>query len=249
MSKTLKLFTLLLVTVLVLSACSTPEPTPEDIEPEVTEFIPTQAPTAFVPTVEPTITPRPMDGEVETPEPEATLIKIDPIDRPAIEFDFVAYTSNNLNLTFNVPSYWEVSGDVPDSSTIVFSEPLHDIRSGEAIPASVTIAVNSAATAQTTDDADYAIDQVMNDLRAQYPSLQTSSKDNNAMLDETGRYVTYWIEMPLYEGSEHTLKMRGRCLVVPKDKKLYMVRYICPAELNSQYVKVFYEIRGSIKEL
>ena len=42
---------------------------------------------------------------------------------------------------------------------------------------------------------------------------------------------------------------RGRILIVPVNKKLYQVRYICPAEYNSDYEKVFKEIRSTIEEL
>lgn len=249
MKKVFALCAVLVLLALVLSGCGAPEPTEEETPTQAPTEAPTEAPTPFVPTMEPTVTPRPMDGDVETPEPGTLAMKIDPIDKPPINFEpYVPYTSANLNLTFNIPSYWEVTGDEANSTTIVCSEPLADIRSGETIPASVVIAVNTLPMTQTVEEADLAIDQVMNTLREQYPSLETSSKDNNAMLGETGRYVTYWIEMPTGEGEE-TLRMRGRCLVVPKDRKLFMVRYICPADLNTQYVNVFYEIRGSLKEL
>ena len=52
----------------------------------------------------------------------------------------------------------------------------------------------------------------------------------------------------LTEG-EQELMTRGRILIVPVNKKLYQVRYICPAEYNSDYEKVFKEIRSTIEEL
>lgn len=250
MKKVWLLSAMLLLIVLVVSGCKAPEPIEE--EPQPTEMVTNSPPPEPTWTPEPTITPRPLLGEVERADASATPILIDPIDkptRPPVIFDpYVEYISNNLNIKFEVPQYWQVTGDEPGSGTLVFSEPAHDIRSGQGAAASVVVAVSNLSAAQTENDASAAIDQIMNELRNEYETLETSSKADNSMLGQKGKYVTYWIDQPI-EGQEKPLRMRGRCLVVPVNNKLYMLRYLCPAEYNSDYIEVFYKIRSTIAEL
>lgn len=251
MKKLLLLSAMLLIAVVLLSGCKAPDPVVEE-EPTPT-VLATEAPTPFVATPVPTVTPRTLEGEVERPPADATPIVIDPMDkptRPPVVFEpYYLYESPNLNLSFEVPSYWsDIQGEQAGSFTLSFSEPANDIRSGTGVPSSVVVSVSTAATAQTENDAKNAVDAWMNEYRAEFPSLSTSSKAPNNMMGETGSYVTYWIDVDV-EGSETPLRMRGRCLIIPKDKKLYMLRYLCPAEYNTDYEAVFKKIRSTIKEL
>lgn len=249
MKKILLLGTMLLLAALVLSGCKAPEPVTEE-QPTATPVV-TEAPTPNIPTVEPTITPRPMEGEVERPPADATPILIDPIDKPTrppvVLGNYRLYESPGLNISFEVPEYW-AGPEGEGTNTLTFSEPLNDIRSGRPVPSSVVISVSSLANVQTENDAKAALDAWLTDYRAEFQSLDTSSKAPNNMMGETGSYVTYWVDMPV-EGSDQPEKMRGRCLIVPKDKRLYMVRYLCPVDYNSDYEAVFKKIRSTIKEL
>ena len=145
---------------------------------------------------------------------------------------------------------WQWPQEDAGTTSLTFQEPMTDIRSGEAIPANVVITVSTLPTTQTTQDASSALDQWITDQRAEYPSLETSSKAENSMMGEKGSYVTYWIQMQKPNAEEgDTLRMRGRCLIVPRDKRLYMISYLCPAEFNTEYEKVFKKIRDTIEEL
>ena len=112
----------------------------------------------------------------------------------------------------------------------------------------MTIVVNTYSGTQSLEDATAELDSVISQIRSSYPSLDVSSKASNKMLGEQGTYVTYWISMELAEGEE-PLKTRGRILIVPKNRKLYQIRYICPAEYNSDYENVFKKIRSTMTEL
>lgn len=252
MKKLLLLSAMLLLAVFLLSACAAPDPTID--EPEVTEAPATPAPTIFVPTPEPTVTPRPLDGNIVAVAADATKIVIDPADKPTrpplLLGEYKLEESAQLGVSFEVPIYWEkVVDPALDVNTIVYQEPERDIRSGQVVASSLTISMTEMTTAQTLKDAQSYLDAWMSNFRSENPSLQTSSQDTNQIMGETGSYVTYWIDYPLNEDGTQTLRLRGRCLVVPVDRRLYMVRYLCPADFNSDYVNVFYKVRSTFSQL
>lgn len=251
MKKVLLLSAMLLIAVLLLSGCAAPEPV--DDTPSVDE-LPSATPEVIItPSPEPSITPRPMTGDVREPEAGATLIEIDPADRPTrppLVFEpYSDYENSTLGVKFQVPGYWEMRQEPSTADpTVVFMEPDNRILSGHTEAASITVSMAELPTAQTLKEAQSYLDAWLSNFRVEYPSLQTSSQDTNVIMGETGSYVTYWIDMPV-EGEEEPLRMRGRCLVVPKDKRLYMIRYLCPADYNSDYLKVFYNIRATMEEI
>lgn len=250
--KLLLLGALLLTAALVLGGCAAPEPA-EEPTPSPT---PTEAPTPFVPTPEPTITARPVEGAVETPEPDKTAMLIDPIDKPThppIVFEpYDVYTSV-LGYKVDVPSYFlKPPNDPQDELLRVFEEPQNDIRSGEVVPAYLSVQVHNGSTAQTEDDAKAELTRQLEEFKELYPSLRHTDQAYNAMLDEKGTYVTYWYdEVKDPNGDpEDTLNMRGRWLVVPKGNRLYVVRYACPSELNGMYENGLYkQVRATFEEV
>lgn len=251
MKKALLLAILLLMGLVLLSACGTPEPT----EPEATPTeVPTEPPPTFVaPTPVPTITPIPMEG-VEWPSEGATLLSIDPIDkptRPPIIFEpYVEYVSpSEIGVRFQYPAYWEEPSYDGATGYLTIREPATDIRSGTGVASEVTIMMQEYPTAQTERDAQNALDSYLDHLRGIHPTLTASSSDTNSMMGSAGKYVTYRYDHALNEDGSEVLKMRGRILVVPKDKRLYTVQYLCPAEWNSDYVNVYYTLRSTMEEL
>lgn len=251
MKKWLLLVMALLAIGLLLSGCKAPEP--ETDEP--TSEPPTQAPTAtvFQPTPVPTVTPIVFEGvEVETP---ATPIRIDPVDRPPIKFTYVDKTNTALGITYKVPSNWvEGSYEGDGSKTVYYVEPEDQILSGLEVASSITITVVTRSSTQSKEDCDAYLDSMVEGMRDSFATLETSRHDDNVMMGESGRYLTYWAGVEV-EGYEEPLRMRGRILVIPKDNKLYEVRYLCPADYNvgveegTGYYEVFKQVRGSIKEI
>ena len=254
MKRLVKIISLLLVVLLAASGCALLEKVgigsgsgPTEAPSPSSE--PTAPPTEPPYTPEPTITPRTLAAEVEMPEDGATPLLIDPIDkptRPPLVFNFVEYVSQQLGISFEIPSTWVASTVEDNSNAIVFTEP--DSEAHEGFASSITIVVNTYSNNQTLADAESELDSIISQIRSTYPQLEVSSKASNQMLGETGTYVTYWINMPMGEG-EPELRTRGRILVVPINKKLYQIRYICPADYNSDYEEVFKKIRSTITEL
>ena len=246
MNATLKRILPLMLAAALLGGCAAQKQPAEPTEPpETATPVPTEVPW----TPEPTITPRTFDIAVEMPSNGATPLLIHPIDeptRPPLTFNFVQYVSQQLGIQFNVPASWTASSIEGSSNALVFTEP--DSEAHDGFASSVTIVVNTYSGTQSLEDATAELDSVISQIRSSYPSLDVSSKASNKMLGEQGTYVTYWISMELAEGEE-PLKTRGRILIVPKNRKLYQIRYICPAEYNSDYENVFKKIRSTMTEL
>ena len=249
MKRFAKVLALLLAILLTASGCAVFQGGAEPTEAPTETPAPTPAPTEKPYTPEPTITPRTLAADVEMPEGGATPLLIHPIDeptRPPLVFNYVEYTSQQLGISFNIPASWVASQIEGNSNALVFTEPDNEAHDGFA--SSVTLVVNTYSSAQNEDDAKAELDSVIAQIKESYPQMTVSDKARNRMLGENGVYVTYRIKMPMGEG-EQELMTRGRILIVPVNKKLYQVRYICPAEYNSDYEKVFKEIRSTIEEL
>lgn len=251
MKKIWRLLALLLLVALVATGCGTPENDPEE---EATPTpSPSPSPTPFVVTPEPTVTPIVFEGEVEYPESGATLLMIDPVDKPtAPPVELGEYRTESLpelGISFEIPAYWEkLAAAEGIENTVAYAEPMDQIRSGTGVPSSVTVSVSSYSTQQTLQDAEAALDDYLTQLRAEFPDLQNSRKDSNQMLGEEGSYVTYWLEIYPAD-SEYPVYMRGRILVLPKERRLYMVRYMCPRDFNGSYESVYKKIRSSFTEI
>ena len=249
MKRFAKVLALLLAILLTASGCAVFQGGAEPTEAPTETPAPTPAPTEKPYTPEPTITPRTLAADVEMPEGGATPLLIHPIDeptRPPLVFNYVEYTSQQLGISFNIPASWVASQIEGNSNALVFTEP--DSEAHDGFASSVTLVVNTYSSAQNEDDAKAELDSVIAQIKESYPQMTVSDKASNRMLGENGVYVTYRIKMPMGEG-EQELMTRGRILIVPVNKKLYQVRYICPAEYNSDYEKVFKEIRSTIEEL
>lgn len=253
MKNATKIIAMLLLIVLAASGCKAPEPVQE--EPSETPE-PTEAPTPFQPTQVPTATPRQVDGEVERPGPEETPLLIDPVDKPTIPpivFEpYVTYTSPTMNVSFEIPSYFQLDEANSTENTLVFMEPMNEIRSHEKVRASLTIAISTHATEQTEREADLALDSFIDTLRSSefLQNVEVSSKADNSMLDVKGRYITFWVDQEAEDGSGEMVKMRGRCLMLPKGTRMYQVRFMCPRFYNTQYEDgVYKKIRATFTEL
>lgn len=246
MNATLKRILPLMLAAALLGGCAAQKQPAEPTEPpETATPVPTEVPW----TPEPTITPRTFDIAVEMPSNGATPLLIHPIDeptRPPLTFNFVQYVSQQLGIQFNVPASWTVSSIEGSSNALVFTEP--DSEAHDGFASSLTIVVNTYSSLQTLCDASAELDSVISQIRSSYPQLEVSSKAENRMLGETGSYVTYWIDMPVDENGG-TLRTRGRILVVPRNRKLYQLRYICPASYNADYENVYHEFRTTVEEL
>lgn len=249
MMKRFALLLVLLLTVVVLAGCKGPgtdgengTQNPGSGQAGTTDSVSTDpTPTPEI-TPEPTVTPRQVAMAVETAAPGATPLLIDPIDRPTIppiKFTYVNYESVNLGVSFNYPEGWIES--MPLENTVQFLEPENQAHDG--VQTQLVIQVTTAPTNQTEEHAKNELNRIVDAMRVEYPDISVGAIGENPMLGETGYYVN--IRIPQADGSA----LRGRILVLAKNRVLYQVRYICPANYNSEYEKIYREVRNSIKEL
>lgn len=248
MKKLLLLGAILVMVALVLTGCGAPKPA-EEPSPSPS---PTEEPTPYIPTPEPTVTPYPFT-DVEWPsDPSATLLSIDPITRPTpkpITLEpYEERVSNSVGISVQVPSYFY--GPEEDGKTATFYEPENEIRSETGVPATFIISSDLRTTAQTTGDAEAQLNATIDQNRSIFSNFKVSSVASNPLMGvQDGRYVTITFDQPTPEGPEASVAMRGRILVVPVDRTLYTVVIYYPAAFHDDYVKVYRQLRDTMKEL
>lgn len=251
MKKFMHIIVLLLCVALLVTGCKAPEPEPETDELEAATPAPTAAPTTKGWEPDPTITPFVFEGELVTPEPGHFAPLIHPMDRPKLVFEPYKYDEfPTVGVGFEFPENWVRTNDSAAANTITFYEPYDDIQSNEPTPASIDVAISTLGSAPSKAQVEQAITDELNSLKGQFSGLEYSSFADQKMKEfpDMGRYVTYWIEVPI-DGQVETVRMRGRIHVVPVDKKLVMIRYACPADYNSDYEEVYMRVRDTIKLL
>ncbi|MEG0767290.1 MAG: hypothetical protein RR482_06195 [Clostridia bacterium] len=233
---------LVLLVILSLTACQAPKEQNSTPDPTPTSPVQLSITPPPMPTAEPMITPRPVALTVETVAPEATVILIDPIDKPTrapLVFAYELFEAQSLGVAFQVPMGWISSK--PNDSTLVFTEPEDQAHDGYATK--ITVQVLNMKENQTQETASAELDNVLDLLKSEYANMTNSDKGSNAMLAEKGPYVNIRIQL------DDINALRGRVTIVPKGKKLYQVRYICPANYNSDYGNIYREIRSSMSEI
>lgn len=236
-----------LVILLFLTGCSAPEPIEEE-EVAVATAAPTATPTAKGWVPDPTVTPMDL-GEYITPQPGARAPLIHPVDRAKLSFEPYTYDEpGGLGVGFEIPATWEQQ--LVGESAVTYYEPDNNKQSKEPIASSIDIAISVTSSAATLQDADAKITEVLNEMGKQYDNLQFSSRAQQRMknLREMGVYVTFWIDAKP-DGQETPITMRGRIHVVPVDRKLVLVRYVCPADYNTDYEDIYRRVRDTIRML
>jgi len=236
---------LLLAVLLFLSGCSAPEPIEEE---EAATPTPTAAPTAKGWVPDPTVTPMDL-GEYVTPQPGHRAPLIHAVDRVQLSFEPYTYDEPvGLGVGFERPATWD--RQLVGQSSVTYYEPDNNIQSKEPVASSIDISVSLTSGNATIQDADAKIEEVLREMGNQYDNLQFSSRAQQRMknLREMGVYVTFWIDATP-DGQEMPITMRGRIHVVPVDKKLVLVRYVCPADYNTDYEAIYRKVRDTIRVL
>lgn len=260
MKKIARLLLILLAIAFLLTGCKAPE---ETVEPEIIDTQPTQTPkkksAEAAPTIvwepDPTITPITFEGDLLTPKPSEDPPLIHPIDRQKFDFTDTEYVEpkepTDLGVGFNVPKNWLPFIDPNLPTTITYMEPPDNIQSGTGIPSTVMVSISSTASEATEKDAQDLIDESLRLLEEQYPNSLEYSKPAMQRMNELrkeGPYVTFWIEL-VPDGQNKSVRVRGRIHVVPKDRKLVLIRYYCPADYNVDYSEVYVKVRETIRLL
>lgn len=249
----MKRFALILILIMMtclLIGCTTPETGGDDPAGVVngengqdpgTVGDATPTPTPEITPV-PTVTPREVAMAVQSAAPGTTPLLIDPVDKPTktpVTFKFEDYESIVLGISFNRPAGWAES--TPYENAVQFIEPESEAHDG--VPARLIVQVTNFSTNQTADDAKNELNRLVDAMREEYPDIGVGVVGENKMLGETGYYVN--IRFTQADGSI----LRGRIFVLAKNRILYHVRYIAPANYNSDYEEVYRKVRNTLSEL
>lgn len=247
MMKRVVLCLLVALCVFALSGCdtltsfsATPSPLPTEI--------PTATP-APSPTPSPTPTPEPTSRlpEPNPTAPDATPIAIDPIDmptptpEPTPDLDYVTRSSSSNGVSFAVPSTWILDPASVDSF-VRYVEPISEMHDG--YQTKLTFEKYDRGLKQTSEDAKAYLEDVLNDMAATDGYREFTPNDSIGTL-ELGGVKGYYC---YYSGFlDNDIKVRGRVVVVAKDKALYQLRITTPANWFSYYNHVYRQARNTFK--
>ncbi len=177
----------------------------------------------------------------------ATPIPLDPIDMPtptprqALTFTFASYTASKLGLTFESVAGYNVDDSQPD--TFILTEPAEQQKDN------VTV---QFILQQSTVTANFSQNNIKQDVRTYVTDLgKVNYKDwrlydtaERTLMGKQGYYVNY-------RGVMHDdTVVRGRVhMALMDNNKLLMLHFVCPANFNSDYTKVYGHIRDTLKAI
>lgn len=153
-------------------------------------------------------------------------------DVTAVKFGpFTTFTSEYLDLSFNVPTYWGLPMDHnANSNTIVFSEPPNDIRNGRAHAATLTVQVNRMSSKQNLGAAENALSQFFESFHTQFPDVWIENMTTIEVMGQPSACVLYGLEVPMDDTLNETIPLKGRCVVIPNGQNLFMIRSLSPED-------------------
>ena len=177
----------------------------------------------------------------------ATPIPLDPIDMPtptprqALTFTYAGYTAGKLGLTFECVAGYSV--DESQGDTYILSEPPEQQKDNVSVQFVLqTSSVNSS----------YKLANVKQDVRSYVTDLgKVNYKDwrlydtaERTLMGKNGYYVNY--RGVMHDGTV----VRGRVhMALIDNNRLLMLHFVCPANFNSDYTKVYTHIRDTLKAI
>ena len=176
----------------------------------------------------------------------ATLVKIDPVDKPTptplpkITFSYTTYNAPNLHLTFEGPAGWIADDLAADTYILTNPDPSMDYVAKAEIR---TIAAGK----------DYTQKELVKEAKAQAEALQgtgsfqsfsTSDTATRTFINGNGVYIAY--KGTLNDGQE--TGVAGRIIVNTVNKVLYVLHVSYPRGLADTFADgVYNKIRHSMK--
>lgn len=177
----------------------------------------------------------------------ATPLALDPVDmptptpRPSLVFTYASYTTSNmpLNFTFEAPADWILDASVP--GVITLTDPV--ARDGYQGYVTITM---------VTKDASYKMADMKNELNANVAALHATnfiewkneSIENRTLVGKDGCYTTY-------RGVRYdNVIIRGRVHMALLDSnRVITVHLSAPGWYNESYTNVYKKIRETIKTI
>ena len=176
----------------------------------------------------------------------ATPIPINPIDmptatpRPDLTFTYGDYTAGNLGFTFRSAVGYDVSDSM--SSMYVLTEPAAAVKDN--YPCVISFEVSAI-------NSNYGVNNIKTDLASylenegkQYNTWETWQAASRTLLGGKGFYNNY--RGVLADGTV----VRGRVhMAIISDSQLLTLHITCPGGYNTSYMKIYDQIRSTIKFL
>ena len=248
MKKRLQITALLLLAAMLLSACAAA--TESGAPAQCAQTLPVSSlPENYNPAAEEDVNLLPVgayDADGNKIYAGATPIPIDPIDMPTatprqeLTFTFGPYTADKLGLTFEAAVGYEVNDSL--SGTYILTEPAVAVKDN--YPCVVVLEVSSITKNHTTADVKNDLARYLQNESKQYDTWEAYQAASTTMLGQKGYYNNY--RGVLADGTI----VRGRvCMVIMGDNQLLTLHVSCPGWYNSSYMKIFDQVRKTIKRV
>lgn len=178
----------------------------------------------------------------------ATPIPLDPIDmptatpRPELTFTYGDYTADKLGIKFKSIIGYEV--DDSQSDTYILTEPYAQQKDGYSCV--ITLQISSVTSNYKIDDVKTDLKKYLENLDAagNYNTWQTYTAASKTLMGGKGWYNNYRAEM------SGDMVIRGRVhMALISENKLLTLHITCPGWYNSSFMKVYDQIRDSLKAL
>lgn len=213
-------------------------------------------------TAEPSPAPIPVTGgesiidfSVVQPEnPAATPIAVDPVDKPTPtplptpSYAYETYSSPSMGISFSIPYTWLLNPNTNQETTLQFVEPKSEMREPDGYQTRITIEKVNMGLDQTASDALASLESTLKELELLFTSFKAGDTAACTIKDPKGKVANghYCYYRAEYNDGTKDYSMRGRILIVAKDKALYQVRITTPSNWYSYYENVFRKVRSTL---
>ena len=204
------------------------------------------------------ITPLPPTQELNvdftqlTPDPEATPVPVDPIDKPTPtpvpipNYVYDTYVNEAMGVSFSIPYTWLLNPNTNLETTVQFVEPQSEMMDVGGYQTRLTIEKLNMGLQQTAADARERLEYVLEELEQSFTVFSANSVAPQSVGDANGYYCYYKAE---YNDGVKNYLMNGRIIIVAHGKALYQIRLTTPRNWYSYYEYVYRKVRSTMEFL
>ena len=176
----------------------------------------------------------------------ATPIPIDPIDmptptpRPELTFTYGDYTSSRLGLTFKSVVGYDINENI--SGKYILTEPAASVKDN--YPCTITLEISGVTKNYSAGDIKSSLSRFLSNEGQQYENWEVMQPASKTLMNGRGYYNNYRGVL-----SDGTI-VRGRVhMALLENNQLLTLHMSCPGWYNSSYMKVFDQIRDTLKPI
>ena len=187
-----------------------------------------------------------------TPDPEATPVAVDPIDKPTPtpaptpNYVYDTYVNESMGISFSIPYTWLLNPNTNLDTTVQFVEPQSEMMDKGGYQTRLTIEKLNMGLQQTASDARERLEYVLEELEQSFTVFNANSIAAQSVGEANGYYCYYKAE---YNDGTKNYLMNGRIIVVAHEKALYQIRLTTPRSWYSYYEYVYRKVRSTLEFL